>query len=171
MIIHMTASVFLIRCREHPLRLGLVRHPRLAWTVPGGHVEHEMPSDAAVRETIEETGIVPRLLPPPGQQPSILHPHTHVVRPWWIARMPAAADAHAPCDHVHEDHQYLAVADHRHRAGVAEHPFRWATADELPDEDMPPGTLTTARHLLALLHTRPNLLADAYTGPPSGGGA
>jgi 8-oxo-dGTP pyrophosphatase MutT (NUDIX family) len=61
---HFTVAVFVVRHGHvllHPHRkLGI-------WLPPGGHIEpHELPDDAARRETHEETGLVVRLVGSPG---------------------------------------------------------------------------------------------------------
>lgn len=63
---HFTASAVVIH-RGHIL---LVHHKRIgAWLPPGGHIEqYEMPHEAAVRETLEETGIAVCIKSPPVPQ-------------------------------------------------------------------------------------------------------
>jgi 8-oxo-dGTP pyrophosphatase MutT (NUDIX family) len=61
---HFTVAVFVVRSGHvllHP-------HPKVGlWLPPGGHVEpHELPDDAARRETVEETGLAVRLVGSPG---------------------------------------------------------------------------------------------------------
>jgi 8-oxo-dGTP pyrophosphatase MutT (NUDIX family) len=62
--IDFTASVFVVR--DH--RVLLVHHRKLnQWLPVGGHIElDETPEDAAVRETLEESGLVVELL---GERP------------------------------------------------------------------------------------------------------
>ncbi len=52
---HFTASAVVLAA-DHVL---LIHHKKIgAWLPPGGHLEpHEMPHEAAVRETLEETGV------------------------------------------------------------------------------------------------------------------
>ncbi|TMR08176.1 NUDIX domain-containing protein [Nonomuraea turkmeniaca] len=154
--VHMTASVYLFAEVEHEWRIGLIEHPRLGGCmIPGGHVEDEMPSDAAVRETIEETGRTPRLLPPPGIAIPERYPHPLVNSPWWIVRMPVKPDRYLPTQHIHEDHQYVAIADHPDQeTHVAEHPFQWATVGDLPKLSVPAGTLVVAHTLFDLLQAQ-----------------
>jgi 8-oxo-dGTP pyrophosphatase MutT (NUDIX family) len=48
----------------HDGRVLLLHHPKLRmWLPPGGHIEpNELPDEAAVREVIEETGVLVRLV-------------------------------------------------------------------------------------------------------------
>ena len=76
---HLTASSFVISSRG----VILHRHRRLGiWVQPGGHVDRgETPEMAAVRETIEETGLPVRHLSPMRLFHVDVHPgprgHTH----------------------------------------------------------------------------------------------
>ena len=61
---HFTVAVFVVSAGHvllHP-------HPKVGlWLPPGGHIEpHELPDDAALRETLEETGLRVRLVGDPG---------------------------------------------------------------------------------------------------------
>lgn len=76
-------------------RVVLHRHKRLgSWLQPGGHVDGaETPAAAAVRETLEETGLSARH---PADGPDLLH-----------------VDVHAgPRGHRHLDIRYRLLADH-----------------------------------------------------------
>ena len=61
-----TASAYTIDFKEH--RVLLVHNAKLnKWLQPGGHIldnELEVPSDAAIRETKEETGIDIKIIGP-----------------------------------------------------------------------------------------------------------
>jgi 8-oxo-dGTP pyrophosphatase MutT (NUDIX family) len=76
---HVTASAFVVSSRGVILHL----HRRLEiWLQPGGHVDAgESPDEAALRETLEETGLVARHLAPPNLFHVDVHPgprgHTH----------------------------------------------------------------------------------------------
>jgi 8-oxo-dGTP pyrophosphatase MutT (NUDIX family) len=76
---HLTASAFVVSSRG----LILHRHRRLdKWLQPGGHVdEGEGPEAAALRETLEETGLVARHVDPVELFHVDVHPgprgHTH----------------------------------------------------------------------------------------------
>ncbi len=76
---HVTASAFVISSRG----VVLHRHRRLdIWVQPGGHVDRgETPEIAAVRETLEETGLAARHLEPVELFHLDVHPgprgHTH----------------------------------------------------------------------------------------------
>ena len=76
---HVTASAFVLSSRGVILHL----HRRLhIWVQPGGHVDAgEDPEDAAVRETLEETGLAVQHTEPPTLFHVDVHPgprgHTH----------------------------------------------------------------------------------------------
>lgn len=133
MIKHATSSVFVF-C-EFPLgwRLGLIEHPRLGkHMIVGGHVERdETQAEAAVRETVEESGLEVRLLACPSPVLPAGYPHDRVAAPWWIAEMMVPADNHLAEPHVHVDHQYVAVAESPVPVSEPVHSFAWFSAGEL----------------------------------------
>lgn len=119
---HVTASALVLGPDG---RLLLHRHRRLGrWLQPGGHVETgEEPAVAALRETAEETGLVPSH---PGHGPVLLHVDEHP----------------GPDRHVHLDLRYLLHADPARAAGTGEDvgrggaDLRWVATDELGDVDV-----------------------------------
>ena len=86
---HVTASAFVVSSRGVILHL----HRRLGiWVQPGGHVDKgESPTDAALRETFEETGLVARHLDPV----QLFHVDVHP----------------GPRGHTHYDLRYILLAD------------------------------------------------------------
>ena len=88
---HVTGSAIVLDGRG---RVLLHRHKRLGiWLQPGGHLDPgEHPSDAARRETLEETGVA---ADHPGARPHLLHVDVH----------------EGPRGHVHLDLRYLLHAD------------------------------------------------------------
>lgn len=84
---HVTGSAIVL-CEDG--RVLLHRHRRLGrWLQPGGHLEPgEMPAGAAVRETLEETGIRGHH---PSSGPALVHVDVH----------------EGPAGHVHVDLRYL----------------------------------------------------------------
>lgn len=116
---HVTASAVVLDAGSGAVLLHL--HRRLdRWLQPGGHIDPgERPEDAAVRETLEETGIA-ALHPPSG--PVILHLDEHP----------------GPDAHVHLDLRFLLVADRSappasqgERTGRGPGPtLRWTTPEE-----------------------------------------
>ena len=89
---HVCATAWVVSPeREHTV---LVRHKRLGWSTPGGHIErHEDSRQAALRELHEETGLTPFDVTVVGDGPAIVHrtdthiddaPHTHWNIGWLV---------------------------------------------------------------------------------------
>jgi len=127
--VHVTASAVVVGSRGTVLHL----HRRLGrWLQPGGHVDvGESASDAALRETVEETGLE---VAHPGGRPHLLHIDVH-----------PAAD-----DHVHLDLRFLLLvsADRDPRPAPGESPevrwFTWEEAEAIADDALV-GALHAAR--------------------------
>jgi len=117
---HVTSSAVVLDPTSRRVLLHL--HRRLdRWLQPGGHLEPgERPEDAAIRETLEETGIAVRH---PSDGPKVVHLDEHP----------------GPDGHVHLDLRYLLLAEEgAPRAGEGEHTgqgpgptLRWVDATEL----------------------------------------
>jgi 8-oxo-dGTP pyrophosphatase MutT (NUDIX family) len=125
--VHVTASAIVVGTRG----VVLHRHRRLArWLQPGGHVDPgEPPAAAAVRETVEETGLD---VSHPSGTPVLVH-----------------LDAHPAGDHVHLDLRYLLVARDAEPAPAPGESrdvrwFGWDEASAIADEALV-GALRTAR--------------------------
>lgn len=88
--VHVTASAIV----SGPRGILLHHHKRLGmWLQPGGHVDaDEAPHEAALRETIEETGVAGRH---PHGRPDVIHVDVHEV----------------PNGHTHLDIRFLLLAD------------------------------------------------------------
>jgi 8-oxo-dGTP pyrophosphatase MutT (NUDIX family) len=117
---HLTASAVVIGARGTVLHV----HRRTgAWLQPGGHIEtNEWPADAALRETIEETGLAARH---PEGGPVLVHVDVHP----------------APRGHLHLDLRYLLFApDDEPCPATGESPdarwFSWEEADAVADESL-----------------------------------
>ncbi|MDA8312023.1 MAG: NUDIX domain-containing protein [Actinomycetota bacterium] len=128
--VHVTASAVVVGARG----IVLHRHRRLRrWIQPGGHVDAgESPAEAALRETVEETGLE---VAHPAQGPELLH-----------------LDVHPAADHVHLDLRFLLLAaDEDPKPGPGESPavrwFGWDEAEVLADAALA-GALDAARSAL-----------------------
>ena len=111
---HVTGSAVVLDTRG---RVLLHRHKRLGtWLQPGGHLDPgESPAEAAVRETLEETGVEARH---PGPRPTLAHVDLH----------------EGPRGHLHIDLRYLLLAgpDSPLAPAPGESPeVAWTTVDEV----------------------------------------
>lgn len=115
---HVTGSAIVTDAQGSVL---LHRHVRLGlWLQPGGHVESgEDAHVAAVRETLEETGVPAR---DPGGRPRLLHVDVH----------------EGPLGHVHLDVRWHLVASSGDLT-------RWGDTHRLPDVDVAWFTPAAAR--------------------------
>ncbi len=127
---HVTASAIVVGHRGIVLHL----HRRLhRWLQPGGHIEPgESPEEAAVRETLEETGLAVTHF---GGQPVLAHVDVH----------------RSARNHVHLDLRYLTVApddDPAPAPGESQQVawFAWAEAEQVADDALV-GALGAARRL------------------------
>lgn len=118
--VHLTGSGMVVGPRGVVLHL----HKRMGiWLQPGGHIDPgESPWDAAVRETLEETGLVAAH---PDAGPKLVHVDVH----------------DAPKDHVHLDLRYLLHApDEDPAPPPGESPdakwFSWYDAMDVENESL-----------------------------------
>ncbi|GAA3382165.1 NUDIX domain-containing protein [Cryptosporangium minutisporangium] len=164
MIKEATATVFVFGLVGEGYCLGLVFHPRLGvWIPPGGHVEpDETAAEAAVREVAEETGLSATLVPPPHEKFPDGYPHTPVPPPWWTVQIPVGPDRHTAADHVHIDHQFVALAGSG-TPSATDHPFVWRTEADL---SAPDAIIADARGQATLLFARLPELVGSHPGRP-----
>ena len=116
----MTASAIVVGSRGTVLHV----HRRTGtWLQPGGHIDPgEAPTDAALRETLEETGLAVRH---PDTGPCLIHVDVH----------------DAPRGHVHLDLRYLLLApddDPAPAPGESQEArwFSWDEAEAVADESL-----------------------------------
>jgi len=111
--------------RDGGRELLLVRHPRLGWATPGGHVERdESPARAVARELREETGLE---LAPTSVVPVVLH------------SQPFPAGPSGPA-HWHHNLGYVFAADGLDDSGLVAEPgapVRWFSLERLPEPRVP----------------------------------
>lgn len=102
---HFTVAVFVV----HEDKVLLHPHPKVGlWLPPGGHIEpHELPDDAAYRETLEETGLTVRLVGAPGIEHEEPGSPRQLLRPEGIQ---VEDISHDP-PHQHIDLIYFAVPE------------------------------------------------------------
>ncbi|WP_436666950.1 NUDIX hydrolase [Latilactobacillus sakei] len=112
---HLSASALVFKNNQ----LLMVRHPYLhQWLLPAGHVEpSEMPVQTALRELLEETGLV-------GEQAQLVDANLITIPDNPLKNQAA---------HTHIDYRYLITANEQPSA-AAELPNQWVSQDEAPLE-------------------------------------
>jgi len=119
---HLCATAWVLDAKR--ARTLLVRHRNLGWSVPGGHLEPgEPPAAGALRELLEETGVVGRLLRP---QPCFVH----------------TSEAGGPRPHRHWNLAYAIEADPAASLVIERDQVAWFSLDSVPSEgpaDLAPG--------------------------------
>ena len=106
---HFTATGIVFNSKSEVL---MVKHNKLkVWLPPGGHIdENELPCDAALRETFEETGVRARLIdakPSPILSTPCCKHARELVQPFVILLEDIEGDG----THNHIDLVYLALAE------------------------------------------------------------
>ncbi len=152
-----TASALVYSLDADSWRLCLIMHPRLGKLLPaGGHVEpDETTAEAALREVLEETGLLVRLMPPSAVPLPVGTPHVPVPPPWWILEMQVPADRHESRPHVHVDSIYVAIAD-QPASWPAAHETVWLTAAELAEHpNVVDDTRVLAKEVFAIIESLP----------------
>lgn len=140
---HFTVAVFVVAHGSvllHPhRRLGL-------WLPPGGHIEpHELPDDAARRETHEETGLAVRLVGRPGIDVSAPGAPRQLQRPEGVQLEDISPG------HQHIDLIYFAVPEEPSRelpVPVGEEGMAWVDAAGLLARPITEEVATWARKAL-----------------------
>lgn len=115
---HLSASALVFKNNQ----LLMVRHPYLhQWLLPAGHVEpSETPVQTALRELLEETGLV-------GEQAQLVDANLIKIPDNPVKKQAA---------HTHIDYRYLITANEQPSA-AAELPNQWVSQDEAPAEFQP----------------------------------
>jgi len=150
---HHTATAYIVAQG----RTLLLWHARLRmWLPPGGHLEpDEDPVQGALREALEESGLVAEVIPPPGllvvQRPKVLPPPAVIL----------IEDIVRPDQpfHQHIDHVYFTRArgEVDHAAPVPHGPHAWFGAAGLAEAfslHAPDGTLVPVAEDVRLLGIR-----------------
>ncbi|AUX12033.1 phosphohydrolase [Latilactobacillus sakei] len=115
---HLSASALVFKNNQ----LLMVRHPYLQqWLLPAGHVElSETPGQTALRELLEETGLV-------GEQAQLVDANLIAIPENPVKKQAA---------HMHIDCRYLITA-RKQPSASAELPNRWVAQDAAPAEFQP----------------------------------
>ncbi|MEJ1325990.1 NUDIX domain-containing protein [Latilactobacillus sakei] len=115
---HLSTSALVFKNNQ----LLMVRHPYLhQWLLPAGHVElSETPVQTALRELLEETGLV-------GEQAQLVDANLIKIPDNPLKKQAA---------HMHIDYRYLITAS-KQPSAAAELPNQWVSQDEVPAEFQP----------------------------------
>ena len=150
---HLTASAVVF---DGGGRVLLVQHLGSGlWLYPGGHLEDgEGPGAAAVRETLEETGLRVRAVGPAGfTHPAVV---SHPV-PFTVIEMPVRDERFG--EHRHIDLVYVCEPVDGSRDLVAQvsevSEVGWVPVTEVADKSCPrelPALITAAAHRASSLH-------------------
>lgn len=136
----------------------LIHHKKMnKWLPPGGHMDpNEIPHEAALRETFEETGLHVELIPQENIHIDCYNAKSFP-RPWMCLLEEIPTYGAEPA-HQHIDFIYLAKpakGEITHN-GEETHGIRWFTLEDLqqlqPDVDIYAETLETIRKLLTEVH-------------------
>jgi len=141
---HFTATVYIVRDGK----VLLIAHPKIKkWLPAGGHLEpNETPPEGALREALEETGLIVEIIP----QENLWLDHWNAKsfeRPYLCLLENIPAHGETP-EHQHIDLIYLA----RPVSGKEIEGVRWFSLQEAlalkPDEEIFAETQNTIRHIL-----------------------
>lgn len=115
-------------------KLLLHRHPKIGmWLPPGGHIEaNELPDEAAVREVLEEAGVLVRLVGSGGLD---FEPEPGTTETKQLIMPLAIQLEHIEPGHEHIDLVYLATPVEPFDGNIRaeEETMAWYTRDELAD--------------------------------------
>jgi ADP-ribose pyrophosphatase YjhB (NUDIX family) len=109
----------------------LIWHPKFnKWMPPGGHLEeNETPPEGALREVLEETGLIVEFIPDEHLHINASHA-VSLARPYFclLEQVPAFGDKPA---HEHIDLIFLARPLNLNKQNDPAHPTRWFSWEEI----------------------------------------